>query len=38
MMETIKQGELRKRGKIEQRNIEKKYNIRRKGTTTVKEE
>lgn len=38
MMEMIKQDELRKRGRIEQRNIEKKYNIRRKGTTTVKEE
>ena len=30
-METIKWGELRKRGRMEQRNIEKKYNIRRKG-------
>ena len=36
MLESIKRGELRKRGKIEQ--LEKKYNMRRKGITMVMEE
>ena len=36
ILERIKQGELRKRGKMEQ--LEKKYNIRRKGITVVMEE
>ena len=36
MLERIKRGELRKRGKMEQ--LEKKYNIREKGITVVMEE
>ena len=36
MLERIKRGELRKRGKMEQ--LEKKFNIRKKGITVVMEE
>ena len=36
MLERVKRGELRKRSKIEQ--LEKNYNVRRKGINTVIEE